>query len=235
VGPVRDGRRDPGRPDRDGRGRKTFDFLRAENGFSALIELQANGRLRRVLFDAGVTPDGLTGDLDRLGISPDTFEAIVLSHGHFDHVMGLDGLAERLERRNLPLLLHPDFWSRRRIVIPGRQAWELPVPSRTWIEGAGFQIVEDRQPSFCSTGPSWSPARWGLRRRCRGGARGGVSDDAIVDALYVALMFDLVNWLANAFGHPGRPRRSGCCWRVPCTGSVSGAGIPAPLTRCRPA
>jgi 7,8-dihydropterin-6-yl-methyl-4-(beta-D-ribofuranosyl)aminobenzene 5'-phosphate synthase len=133
-------------------GGKTFDFLRAEHGFSALIELRVNGRLRRVLFDTGVTPDGLTGNLDRLGISPDTFEAIVLSHGHFDHVMGLDGLAERLGRRNLPLLLHPDFWSRRRIVIPGRQAWELPVPSRTWIEGVGFQIVEDRQPSFLLDG-----------------------------------------------------------------------------------
>jgi 7,8-dihydropterin-6-yl-methyl-4-(beta-D-ribofuranosyl)aminobenzene 5'-phosphate synthase len=39
-------------------GGKTFDFLRAEHGFSALIELRVNGRLRRVLFDAGVTPDG---------------------------------------------------------------------------------------------------------------------------------------------------------------------------------
>jgi 7,8-dihydropterin-6-yl-methyl-4-(beta-D-ribofuranosyl)aminobenzene 5'-phosphate synthase len=26
--------------------------------------------------------------------------------------------------------------------------WELPTPSRAGIEGAGFQIIEDRQPSF---------------------------------------------------------------------------------------
>jgi 7,8-dihydropterin-6-yl-methyl-4-(beta-D-ribofuranosyl)aminobenzene 5'-phosphate synthase len=82
---------------------------------------------------------------------PDTFEAIVFSHGHFDHVMGLDGVARRLGRSNLPVLLHPDFWSRRRIVTPGA-VFELPTPSRQAIEGAGFVIIEDRQPSFLLDG-----------------------------------------------------------------------------------
>jgi len=132
-------------------GGKTVDVLRAEHGFSAMVEVRLGGRRRRVLFDAGITPDGLMGSLDRLSISPDTFEAIVLSHGHFDHVMGLDGLARRLGVRNLPLLLHPDFWTRRRIVSPAG-AWELPMPSRRGIEGAGFAIVEDRQPSFLLDG-----------------------------------------------------------------------------------
>jgi 7,8-dihydropterin-6-yl-methyl-4-(beta-D-ribofuranosyl)aminobenzene 5'-phosphate synthase len=133
-------------------GGKTADFLRAEHGFSALVELRDKGRSRRVLFDAGVSPDGLMANLDRLAISPDTFEAVVLSHGHFDHVMGLDGVARRMGRRNLPVLLHPDFWTRRRIMSPGGGAWELPVPSRGGIEGAGFQIIEDRQPSFLLDG-----------------------------------------------------------------------------------
>ncbi|MBG0563155.1 MBL fold metallo-hydrolase [Actinoplanes sp. NEAU-A11] len=127
--------------------KQSFDFLRAEHGFSAMIEV--NGR--RVLFDTGVTADGLIGNLDRLGIAPDSFEAIVFSHGHFDHVMGLNGLAERVGRANLPVLLHPDFWLRRRIVSPDRTL-ELPTPSRSAIEGAGFAVVEDRQPSFLLDG-----------------------------------------------------------------------------------
>jgi 7,8-dihydropterin-6-yl-methyl-4-(beta-D-ribofuranosyl)aminobenzene 5'-phosphate synthase len=130
---------------------KTFDTLRAEHGFSALIEVQAGGGSRRVLFDAGVTPDGLIANLDRLALSPDTFEAIVLSHGHFDHIMGLEGLAQRLGSRNLPVLLHPDFWTRRRVAIPGREL-ELPVPSRGAIEGIGFTVIEDRRPSFLLDG-----------------------------------------------------------------------------------
>jgi 7,8-dihydropterin-6-yl-methyl-4-(beta-D-ribofuranosyl)aminobenzene 5'-phosphate synthase len=132
-------------------GGKSFDFLRAEHGFSALVEIQHGGSARRVLFDAGVTPDGLIGNLDRLALPPDTFEAIVFSHGHFDHVMGLDGIARRLGRTNLPVILHPDFWTRRRITRPDG-ALELPTPSRTAIEEAGFTIVEDRQPSFLLDG-----------------------------------------------------------------------------------
>jgi 7,8-dihydropterin-6-yl-methyl-4-(beta-D-ribofuranosyl)aminobenzene 5'-phosphate synthase len=129
----------------------TLDVLRAEHGFSALIEVQAGGRARRVLFDSGVTPDGLVANLDRLALAPDTFEAIVLSHGHFDHIMGLEGLAGRLGSRNLPVFLHPDFWARRRFAIPGRE-FELPVPSRAAIEGAGFTVIEDRRPSFLLDG-----------------------------------------------------------------------------------
>ncbi|MEO8330504.1 MAG: MBL fold metallo-hydrolase, partial [Candidatus Nanopelagicales bacterium] len=133
-------------------GGKTFDFLRAEHGFAALIELHASGGRRRVLFDAGMTPDGLIGNLDRLAISPDTFEAIVFSHGHFDHVMGIDGLIDRLGRGEMPILLHPDFWTRRRIMSPSGRGRELPVPSRRGIEGAGFEIIEERQPSFLLDG-----------------------------------------------------------------------------------
>ena len=132
-------------------GGRAVDFLRAEHGFSALIEVDVDGRTRRVLFDAGVTSDGLISNLDRLSIDPDTFEAIVFSHGHFDHVMGLEGLALRLGRADLPVLLHPDFWLRRRIKGPDNE-FEFPTPSRQAVEGAGFTIIEDRQPSFLLDG-----------------------------------------------------------------------------------
>ncbi|HVL83700.1 MAG TPA: MBL fold metallo-hydrolase [Pseudonocardia sp.] len=128
-------------------GGRTVDFLRAEHGFSALVEVRTGNAVRRVLFDAGASPDGLIGNLDRLGIAPDGFEAIVFSHGHFDHVMGLDGLTRRVHRHNLPVVLHPDFWTRRRLVSP-THAFELPTPSRAAIEGAGFVVVEGRRPSF---------------------------------------------------------------------------------------
>jgi 7,8-dihydropterin-6-yl-methyl-4-(beta-D-ribofuranosyl)aminobenzene 5'-phosphate synthase len=131
---------------------RSVDVLRAEHGFSALIEVVVDGRTRRVLFDAGGSPDGLIGNLDRLGMAPDTFEAVVFSHGHFDHVMGLDGIAKRLGRRNLPVLLHPDFWTRRRLLRAVGDPIELPTPSRAAIEGAGFVLIEDRQPSFLLDG-----------------------------------------------------------------------------------
>ncbi len=133
-------------------GGKAPDQPRAEHGYSALIEFRKRDRARRVLFDAGVSPDGLVDNLDRLGISAETFEAIVLSHGHYDHVTGMDGLIRRLGRTNLPVFLHPDAWSRRRVAIPGSSAFELPVPSKAAFEGAGFEVIEGVQPSLLVEG-----------------------------------------------------------------------------------
>jgi 7,8-dihydropterin-6-yl-methyl-4-(beta-D-ribofuranosyl)aminobenzene 5'-phosphate synthase len=44
--------------------------------------------------------------------------------------------------------IHPEFWSRRRLCFPGLEPAELPMTSRSALEGMGFQIVEQRQPSF---------------------------------------------------------------------------------------
>ena len=133
-------------------GGETLDAPLAEHGFSALITIRKNDSERRVLFDAGLTPDGLAENMRRLSVSPKGIEAIVLSHGHFDHTTGLDGLVRALGRANLPVIIHPEFWSRRRITIPGREPFELPSTSRSALRGAGFEIIEERQPSFLLDG-----------------------------------------------------------------------------------
>jgi 7,8-dihydropterin-6-yl-methyl-4-(beta-D-ribofuranosyl)aminobenzene 5'-phosphate synthase len=83
-----------------------------------------------------------------MDLSPGDVEAIVLSHGHSDHTTGMDGLARALGRANLPVLIHPEFWNRRRLAFPGREPFELPTTSKGALEGAGFEIVEDERPSF---------------------------------------------------------------------------------------
>ena len=75
-------------------------------------------------------------------------EAIVCSHGHFDHTAGLDGLIRRMGQVRLPVLIHPDFWNRRRVRVPGRDPLEIPTTSRSALRGAGFEIIEERRPSF---------------------------------------------------------------------------------------
>ena len=130
----------------------TDDALRAEHGFSMLVTVTKAGRDTRVLFDAGRTPDGLVENMRRLELSPGDIDIIVLSHGHWDHVTGMNGLVGRLGRANMPVLIHPEFWTRRRLAFPGREAVELPTTSRTALEGAGFEIVEERRPSFLLDG-----------------------------------------------------------------------------------
>lgn len=131
---------------------KTGDALRGEHGFSCLVEVEKGGRTVRVLFDAGLTPDGLVENMRRLELDPRAIDIIVLSHGHWDHTTGMDGLVRRLGRANVPVLIHPEFWSRRRLALPGREPVELPTTSKAALEGAGFDIVEQQQPSFLLDG-----------------------------------------------------------------------------------
>ena len=118
------------------------DGLIAEHGFSALVTVTKAGREHRFLFDAGTSPDGVAENLRRLEIDPGSIEAIVCSHGHFDHTTGLDGLIRAVGRANMPVLIHPDFWRRRRMVLPGRDPIELPTTSRRALTEAGFDIIE---------------------------------------------------------------------------------------------
>lgn len=130
-------------------GGRAPDSPLAEHGFSVLVTLQKGGRERRILFDAGVSPDGLAENMRRFSLDPKDVDTIVFSHGHFDHTTGIDGFIRAIGgRAKLPVLIHPEFWTRRRIAIPGREPLEIPSTSQAALLGAGFEITEERQPSF---------------------------------------------------------------------------------------
>ena len=93
----------------------------------------ANAPLGQHGFSALVDPQG----------QPGTPTAI----RHWGHAAGLSGLTGQLGRANLPVLIHPEFWARRRLAIPG-EPFELPTTSRRALEDAGFGTIEQRQPSF---------------------------------------------------------------------------------------
>jgi 7,8-dihydropterin-6-yl-methyl-4-(beta-D-ribofuranosyl)aminobenzene 5'-phosphate synthase len=140
--------RGPARPSAIMEGGQVPDALVAEHGFSVLVTVTKAGREHRFLFDAGTSPDGVTENMRRLDIDPGSIEAIVCSHGHFDHTTGIDGLIRAVGRANLPVLIHPHFWRRRRIVLPGREPMEIPTTSRRALAEAGFDVIEEQQPSF---------------------------------------------------------------------------------------
>src|SRR5215471_2084204 len=120
----------------------------AEGGFAVLVEVAKSGARHQILFDAGTTPDGVAENMRRLEVDPSGIETIICSHGHFDHTTGLDGLIRRLGRVNLPVLIHPHFWRRRRLAIPGRDPQEIPTTSRRALVDAGFEVIEEQQPGF---------------------------------------------------------------------------------------
>jgi len=74
--------------------------LLAEHGLSFWIELGS----RRILFDTGQS-DILLHNAPLLGINLGKVDAVVLSHGHYDHVGGLRGILEIAPA--VPIYLHP--------------------------------------------------------------------------------------------------------------------------------
>ncbi len=132
--------------------RQVVDGPLAQHGFSALVTIRRGERTHTVLFDTGITPDGCVENLRRLGKDIADMEAIVCSHGHFDHTAGLSGLADRLGAHNLPVLIHPEFWTRRRLAIPGREPLDMPTTSRHALDEAGFDVIEQERPSLLLDG-----------------------------------------------------------------------------------
>lgn len=126
----------------------TAPGLIAEHGFSALVTTRRGNTSHTVLFDTGVSPDGMAANFERLGLDAAAIEVVVLSHGHFDHAGGFSGLA-RLRRRNgMPLIVHPLVWSRRRVALPNDMHWQMPTLTRRGLEAEGLEVIERRQPSL---------------------------------------------------------------------------------------
>jgi 7,8-dihydropterin-6-yl-methyl-4-(beta-D-ribofuranosyl)aminobenzene 5'-phosphate synthase len=83
-----------------------FDQLVAEHGLSLLLTITKGQQTHRLLFDTGVSPNGMLNNMDRLELAARDFEAIVLSHGLFYHTGGFDGLVRRMGAVNLPVVIH---------------------------------------------------------------------------------------------------------------------------------
>jgi 7,8-dihydropterin-6-yl-methyl-4-(beta-D-ribofuranosyl)aminobenzene 5'-phosphate synthase len=125
---------------------RAVDAPVAEHGLSFLVSVTSGDTRKNVLFDTGSSVHGLVHNLDVLGVDTGEIEAIVLSHGHFDHTTGLNGLAQRLKGPS-PLFVHPDAWLERRIAVPGREPFALPTTREDKVREAGFGVVETRGPS----------------------------------------------------------------------------------------
>ncbi|HZZ48959.1 MAG TPA: MBL fold metallo-hydrolase [Pseudonocardia sp.] len=130
----------------------TTPGLVAEHGFSALVTIRRGTRETTVLFDTGLSPDAMVTNADRLGVPLSDIQAVVLSHGHFDHAGGLAGLRRKLGARSMPMVVHPGAWTRRRLAIPGREPHELPTLSKRALAGEGFEVIERREPSLLVDG-----------------------------------------------------------------------------------
>jgi 7,8-dihydropterin-6-yl-methyl-4-(beta-D-ribofuranosyl)aminobenzene 5'-phosphate synthase len=82
--------------------------LLGEFGLAMHLESRRGNETRNMLLDFGFTPETLNNNLRMLGIVPESIDAMILSHGHYDHFGGLVGFLQQNRghlRDELPLYL----------------------------------------------------------------------------------------------------------------------------------
>ncbi|MGE5415589.1 MAG: MBL fold metallo-hydrolase [Acidobacteriota bacterium] len=109
-----------------------------EYGFGILVKVDGKG----ILFDTGLN-DSVVRNANFLGIKPSDIDAIVISHGHFDHTGGLINALKFLGPRDIflhPEALKPKFAGR------GPNRWAIGVPGLNEIEAIGGKWVFNTGP-----------------------------------------------------------------------------------------
>lgn len=77
---------------------RAADFRRAlhnEWGLSLWLESERASEKRTVMLDFGYTPSTLLNNMELTGVDPSKIDALVVSHGHFDHFGGLQAFLDK--------------------------------------------------------------------------------------------------------------------------------------------
>ena len=128
------------------------EVLRAEHGLSLLLTVHRDGQSQSILYDAGNGRDTAVYNMDVLQLRIKDLRAVVMSHGHPDHIGGMEGLLRRVGRQGMPLILHPDAWKERKLVFPTGFETYLPRPTAQDFGREGVEIVEERGPTMLIDG-----------------------------------------------------------------------------------
>jgi len=125
----------------------------AEHGFSAIVRITVDGRIRTLLFDFGFSEAGAAYNARVLGEDMSRVEVLALSHGHSDHLGGFEQLVGMIGRKGIELYMHPAvFKAPRYLKVSEKQKIFFPIFTLEMAEKAGVRIVEAQTPRLLLDG-----------------------------------------------------------------------------------
>jgi 7,8-dihydropterin-6-yl-methyl-4-(beta-D-ribofuranosyl)aminobenzene 5'-phosphate synthase len=123
----------------------------AEHGFSMLIRVFREGTANSVLFDAGISPEGVVENAECIGINLGEVESIVISHGHYDHFGGLLSAVKAVNKAALPIIVHEKMFETRGSANSKGAVRKYPdFPAEAELSPA--RLVSTKQPSLTADG-----------------------------------------------------------------------------------
>ena len=129
----------------------------AHHGLSLLLTARVGSRTRTLLFDAGPAAATFQRNSEILGVDFASVEAVVLSHGHWDHAGGLLAAVESIARvrgdKSFACYVHPGMFRQRATKRPDGQLYvnEL-VPDPERLSKAGAEVLITRDPQSVADG-----------------------------------------------------------------------------------
>jgi 7,8-dihydropterin-6-yl-methyl-4-(beta-D-ribofuranosyl)aminobenzene 5'-phosphate synthase len=73
--------------------------LHSEWGLSLALASKIGAETRNMMLDFGYTPETLVNNVEFIGLDPAQMQALIISHGHFDHFGGLVGFLQKYRSR----------------------------------------------------------------------------------------------------------------------------------------
>jgi len=118
--------------------------LVAKHGLSFFVEAVTSDGEVSILMDTGPSPEVLLHNVDVMGTDLRKTEAIVLSHGHYDHVSGLIRALKCIGKR-VPIIVHPKIFNPKFKVKPFLMFRGAPF-TLSDVEMAGGVLLRSENP-----------------------------------------------------------------------------------------